>query len=72
MDYGEILRNHRSSAVFLILNNLRNLKQNTIPGTTVYGFTLQKLISLSIYLLGHPNNTNVTRKPPLPATLCLT
>ena len=25
----------------------------------------------SIYLLGHPSNTNVTRKPPLPATLCL-
>ena len=39
MDFGEILRNHRSSAVFLFLNNLRNLKPKLFPGATVYGFT---------------------------------
>ena len=33
--------------------------------------TLPTCTTVSIYLLWQPNNTNVTKKPPLPATLCL-
>ena len=36
-----------------------------------YMHIAQLLCLISIYLLWQPNNTNVTRKPPLPATLCL-
>ena len=43
-------------------------------GNWIYGLCHEEFpgsLGRSIYLLWHPNNTNVTRKPPLPATLCL-
>ena len=36
-----------------------------------YMHIAQILCLISIYLLWQPNNTNVTRKPPLPEPLCL-
>jgi len=61
---------------------LMGIVMNSVSLTFMFGLTLKvldkiitylthsTLISV-IYLLGHPNNMNVTRKPPLPATLCL-
>ena len=41
--YEEILGNNRSSAVFFILNYLRNRKENIFPVTTVFlGFACKR------------------------------